>query len=127
MIDFETYHEVRYCRDELRLTPVQIAAKLCLEIKTVRKWLAKKRFEARKRPPRSSKLDPYKETIVSWLEKHPYSGMQILQLNDQDLALFCLRRKPCRPPAAEDDEQCNDHRQHRADGDLCSALATRDR
>ena len=38
MIDFETYHELRRCRDELGLNPVQIAAKLGLEVKTVRKW-----------------------------------------------------------------------------------------
>lgn len=80
MIDFETYHEVRRCRDELHLTPLQTAEKLGLEIKTVRKWLQKKRYEPRKRPERRfSKLDPYKETIIAWLEKHPYSGMQILQ------------------------------------------------
>ena len=75
MIDFETYHELRRCRDELGLNPVQIAAKLGLEVKTVRKWLAKKRYEPRRRGARrSSKLDPYKETILAWLEKHPYSG-----------------------------------------------------
>jgi len=80
MIDFETYHELRRCRDELGLNPVQIAAKLGLEVKTVRKWLAKKRYEPRRRGARrSSKLDPYKETILAWLEKHPYSGAQILQ------------------------------------------------
>ena len=80
MIDFETYHEVRRCRDELRLNAVQIAAKLGLDIKTVRKWLAKKRYEPRRRPARRcSKLDPYKPTILARLEKHPYSGVQILQ------------------------------------------------
>lgn len=80
MIDFEIYHELRRCRQELHLSSLQIAAKLKLDIKTVRKWLAKVRYEARARPARrASQLDPYKETIVAWLEKHPYSGVQILQ------------------------------------------------
>ena len=45
----------------------------------MRKWLKKKRFEPRRALRRPSKLDPYKELIVAWLEKHPYSGAQILQ------------------------------------------------
>lgn len=80
MIDFATYHELRRCQSELQLTPAQIAARLQLEIKTVRKWLARARYEPRaRRTRRPSQLDPYKETIVAWLEKHPYSGVQILQ------------------------------------------------
>src|SRR5260221_403493 len=80
MIDFETYHELRRCRQELQLTPVQIAEKLKLDIKTVRKYLAKVRYEARARPARrASKLDPYKEIILAWLEKYAYSGVQIFQ------------------------------------------------
>jgi hypothetical protein len=51
-----------------------------LNIKTVRKWLDKARYEARsKAARRPSKLDPYKDLIVCWLEKHPYSALQILQ------------------------------------------------
>jgi transposase len=80
MINFETYHEVRRLSRELNLNASQIAAKTGLNIKTVRKWLEKLRYEPRSKvakPP--SKLDPYKDLIVCWLEKHPYSGMQILQ------------------------------------------------
>lgn len=80
MIDFETYHEVRRLQRELNLTPNQISAKTGLNIKTIRKWLDKARYEPRsKATRRTSKLDPYKDLIVSWLEKHPYTGMQILQ------------------------------------------------
>src|SRR6202158_2221755 len=65
---------------ELNLTPGQIAAKTGLNIKTIRKWLDKPRYEPRsKGSQRCSKLDPYKDLIVSWLEKHPYTGMQIFQ------------------------------------------------
>jgi hypothetical protein len=76
MINFETYHEVRRLSRELNLTPAQIAAKTGLNIKTIRKWLDKPRSKGSKR---TSKLDPYKDLIVSWLEKHPYTGMQIFQ------------------------------------------------
>ena len=80
MINFETYHEVRRLSRELNLTPAQIAAKTGLNIKTIRKWLDKPRYEPRsKGSKRTSKLDPYKDLIVSWLEKHPYTGMQILE------------------------------------------------
>jgi transposase len=80
MINFETYHEVRRLSRELNLTPAQIAAKSGLNIKTIRKWLDKPRYEQRsKKSKRASKLDPYKDLIVSWLEKHPYTGMQIFQ------------------------------------------------
>jgi transposase len=80
MINFETYHEVRRLSRELNLTPAQIAEKTGLNIKTIRKWLGKPRYEPRsKGSKRASKLDPYKDLIVSWLEQHPYTGMQIFQ------------------------------------------------
>ena len=80
MINFETYHEVRRLNRELKLTPAQIAEKTGLNIKTIRKWLDKPRYEPRsKGSKRASKLDPYKDLIVSWLEKHPYTGMQIFE------------------------------------------------
>ena len=80
MINFETYHEVRRLSRELNLTPSQIAAETGLNIKTIRKWLDKPRYEPRsKATKRTSKLDPYKDLIISWLEKHPYTGMQIFQ------------------------------------------------
>ena len=80
MINFETYHEVRRLSRELNLIPSQIAAETGLNIKTIRKWLDKPRFEPRsKATRRTSKLDPYKDLIISWLEKHPYTGMQIFQ------------------------------------------------
>jgi transposase len=80
MIDFDTYHQVRRLGRELNLTPQQIAAQTGLNIKTVRKWLDRPRYEPRRQGPRrASKLDPYKDLIVSWLEKHPFTGMQIFQ------------------------------------------------
>ena len=80
MIDFETYHHLRRCHFEDGLSAAQIAEKFTLNVKTVRKWLERPRFQPREKSRRRpSKLDPYKETILAWLEKHPYSGVQILQ------------------------------------------------
>lgn len=80
MIDFETFHEVRRLRDQLSLTPQQIAERTGLNIKTVRKYLAKPRYEPRQKPQkRASKLDPYKDLIIAWLEKYPFTGIQIEQ------------------------------------------------
>jgi hypothetical protein len=49
VINFETYHEMRALSRELNLTPGQIAAKTGLNIKTIRKWLDKPRYEPRSR------------------------------------------------------------------------------
>lgn len=52
MINFETYHEVRRLSRELNLTPSQIAAETRLNIKTIRKWLDKPRYEPRSKATR---------------------------------------------------------------------------
>src|ERR1700724_3905717 len=80
MINFETYHEVRRLSRELKLSSARIAEKTGLNIKTIPKCLGNPRYEPRsKGSKRASKLDPYKDLIVSWLEKHPYTGMQIFE------------------------------------------------
>lgn len=81
MIHFETFHELRRLHSQEHLLPEQIAARTGLDVKTVRKWLKKERYEARKKQKVQSagKLDPYKDLILAWLEKHPYTGVQILR------------------------------------------------
>jgi len=80
MIDFELFHQIHRCRDQEGLSAAQIAAKLGLNIKTVRKNLRRKRYAPRQKPAKqASKLDPFKDLIVAWLEKYPLSGAQILQ------------------------------------------------
>ena len=79
MIDFDLYTKIHFLHHQDKLTGQQIAQKLSLNPKTVAKWLARDRFEARKSKGRSSKLDPHKALIRSWLEKHPYSAQQIFQ------------------------------------------------
>ena len=79
MINFAQYTEMHFLRAQEALTINQIAQKMSLSSRTVAKWLACKRYEARRGKGRSSKLDPHKATIRSWLEKHPYSAQQIFQ------------------------------------------------
>ena len=52
--------------------------------KTVRKYLKLEHFSPRKATPRSSKLDPFKEQIVTMLERYRYSTMQIFDRIKQD-------------------------------------------
>jgi transposase len=80
MIAFELYHRIRHLAEAEHLSAEQIASQVGLNVKTVRKWLKKFRYEPRQKAgKRTSKLDPYKELIVAWLETHPYSGEQIYQ------------------------------------------------
>src|SRR5690242_20136943 len=78
MIDFASFHEARRLSRE-NLTPWQIAQKLVRNIKTIRKSLLKRRYEPRQSTRRPSILDPYIDLIIAWLEKHPFTGMQIYQ------------------------------------------------
>ena len=79
MISFSQYTEMHFLRSQDKLKVKQIAQKMSLDSKTVAKWLACERYEARRNKGRSSKLDPHKAKIRSWLEKHPYSAQQIFQ------------------------------------------------
>ena len=79
MISYETYCKIKQYRDERHLSARQIAQALAIDIKTVIRWLAAPGYQQRQRSPQSSKLDPYKKLIITWLETHPYSATQIYQ------------------------------------------------
>ncbi len=79
MIDFELFSKIKHYHEQRALTPAQIARELELDPRTVAKWLAEHRFVPRKSTKRSSKLDPFKSSILQMLETHPYSAIQILQ------------------------------------------------
>ncbi len=79
MIDYETYVRIRNYFDRDGLTYSQIADALELDQRTVARWANEKRYQPRKSTTRKSKLDPYKDTIIHLLEKHPYSARQIFQ------------------------------------------------
>jgi len=78
MIDYETYCRIKQYQQE-GLKAGQIAQNLDLDPRTVESWLDEPQYRQRNLGETSSKLDPYKEDIVSLLEKHPYTATQIYQ------------------------------------------------
>lgn len=80
MIDYHTWCRIHHLRRAGALNAVQIARELNLHPETVRKWLAKDRYEPRSSPPRPTKLDAFKSDIVRLLEQHAYSARQIFQM-----------------------------------------------
>lgn len=78
MIDYEQFCRIKMYKKE-GLKAGQIADKLELDPRTVAKWLDKAVFQPRSSGDRPSKLDPYKNEILSMLERHPYSATQVLQ------------------------------------------------
>jgi transposase len=80
VVDYELYCRIRDHLDRQRLSVVQTAQALGLDVRTVAKW-ARREFRPRAGTgrPRASKLDPFKGQIVRWLDAHPYTAQQILQ------------------------------------------------
>lgn len=79
MIPYNVFCRLRQLLDMEHWTPRQVAEELNLNIKTVRFWAARKKYEARQIPQRPSKLDAFKGAIVRLLHQHPFTAMQILQ------------------------------------------------
>ena len=84
MIDYETFLKIKIYRDPQGLKPSQIADALGIDVRTVRRYLARERFLPRKGPLRASRLDPYKTEICRLLEQHAYTAVQIHQRIRQD-------------------------------------------
>ena len=84
MTDYETFHAIKHLSENKRLNTTQIARELKLSRPTVRRQLAKGRYEKAERSPRSSKLDPYKEKIRDHLKRHEYSAVQIFRMIKED-------------------------------------------
>ncbi len=79
MIDYEMFCRIKALKDNEGLTPPQIARTLNLDVRTVDKWLAEKRFKPRQSGLRNSKLDPFKDEVKRLLNAHPYTASQVLQ------------------------------------------------
>ena len=80
MISYELYCQIRLLHRERGLNFAQIARELHLDEETVAKWARAKSYTiVRTNTPRKSKLDPYKELIQRWLERHSYTATQIFQ------------------------------------------------
>jgi transposase len=78
MIDYATYCQIRSLYREKKFTVRQISRRLKLSKKTVRKWIGQE-WVIPERPARTSKLDPHKEQIKSWLEQDDLSAQQVWQ------------------------------------------------
>lgn len=79
MIDYETFARIKHLHEQKSLEPTQIAQELALDLRTVARWLAEKRFRSRDCTVRPSILDPFKDDIIRMLESHPYTAQQVLQ------------------------------------------------
>jgi transposase len=80
VISYELYCQIRLLHRERGLNFAQIARELHLDEETVAKWARAKSYTiVRTNTPRKSKLDPYKELIQRWLERHSYTATQIFQ------------------------------------------------
>lgn len=107
MIDYSTFCQIRHLHDQKKLNASQIAQELQLNLKTAQKWIAQPTYQPRQSPKRSSKLDPFKGSIVAMLERHPYTAQQILQQLRQQgyeggytiLKQFVRQVRPVRKPA----------------------------
>lgn len=78
MIDYATYCQIRSLYREKKLSVRQISRRLKLAKKTVKKWIGQE-FTQAQRPGRTSKLDPYKDQIKSWLEQDELTAQQVWQ------------------------------------------------
>ncbi len=79
MINYQTYCKIQDYSQQQGLTAAQIARLLDLDPRTVGKWMKTTCFTQRQSNARRSKLDPYKNQIVRWLESHAFSATQIFQ------------------------------------------------
>lgn len=79
MIDYQGFCQIKHLHDQEGLNIPQIASALALDPRTVAYWLAQDQFRPRKPSARSSKLDPFKASIIRMLDKYPYSAAQVWQ------------------------------------------------
>lgn len=79
MIDYPTWIRMQELHERDKLNAAQIARELGLAPRTVRTWLGQP-YRARKQARRASQLDPFKGRIMGWLQQHPYTAVQILDL-----------------------------------------------
>ncbi|MCX6943542.1 MAG: IS21 family transposase [Opitutales bacterium] len=111
MIDYEMYSRIRYAHEQEHLSVRQIARKLGVDRKTVRRWIHRKNFgpctAGGGKLHRPSKLDGFKGTVMGLLESHPYTAVQLLpRLREQGysggytiLKAYVRSVRPKRAPA----------------------------
>lgn len=107
MISYEQFCRLRQLHERERLNVAQIAAAMQLDERTIAYWIAQPAYRPRHSPPRPSKLDAFKGTVVRLLQQHPFSATQILQRLREDgyhggrtiLAEFVAQVRPRSAPA----------------------------
>ena len=81
MIDYHTFHQIKYLHSHEKLSIGQIAKLLNLSVPTVYKYLKQERFEGRKSTTRKRLIDGYIPIIQNLLNRHPdYRATQIFHL-----------------------------------------------
>jgi len=80
MTDYETFHAIKHLHENEHLNVSQIARELKVSRPTVRRQLAKTKYEKTLRLPRSGKLDPYKDIIRNYLNRHDYTAAQLFEM-----------------------------------------------
>jgi transposase len=78
MIGYEQYARIA-ALSERGLTPAQVAADCGLDARTVRLWLKRGAYRARKQRRRESLLDPHRATVARLLAEHPLSARQVMR------------------------------------------------
>ena len=109
MIDYHTYCQIKNLHENDKLTPRQIARKLRLTIKTVRKWIRKDRYDQRKPRIIDKILNPFEASIRQLLSEHEYTAVQIFQQLKEQGYSGCYstvkefvrqQRPPKKPPSS---------------------------
>ena len=78
-VDYQTYCQIRLYHGEQRLSYAQIGRELMLDPETVSKYAKLASYPSPVKAQKGSILDPLKDQIVRWLERHPYSATQVYQ------------------------------------------------
>lgn len=79
MIDYQTFCKIKDLHDRDGLKCSQIAEKIGIDSRTVRKWLNEKSYRPRASTPQETIITCFKNEIHRMLEKHPYTATQIFQ------------------------------------------------
>lgn len=78
MMDYETFCKIRKMSEQDKLKSSQIAKELCLDQRTVVRWMQED-YRPRKATVGVSILTPFKDEINRMLERHPYTATQVFQ------------------------------------------------
>jgi hypothetical protein len=90
MITFQTYNEIRLLRNQKCLSCDKIALRLHLDIRTIKKWADRDRYEPRKAIKRSSILAPYKLSIRRDIELGESTSTNIFNILKQQATLAVI-------------------------------------